>query len=108
MAEATGQSRLEKNSVHSVCPIISVCEPPSRSGMTNSPTIGMKQSSTPAATPGSDSGSVTSQKARAARAAEIGGGLQQRLVHLFERGVERQHHERQIGIDHADIDRGVG
>ncbi len=63
MADATGQSRLEKNSVHSVCPIISVSEPPSRSGMTNSPQTGMKHSSAPAATPGSDSGTVTRQKA---------------------------------------------
>ena len=31
--------------------------------MTNSPTIGMKQSSAPAAMPGSDSGRVTSQNA---------------------------------------------
>ena len=31
--------------------------------MTNSPTIGMKQSSAPATTPGSDSGTVTSQNA---------------------------------------------
>src|SRR5690606_439505 len=36
-AEATGQSRLLKNSPHSVLPIISVSEPPSRSGITNSP-----------------------------------------------------------------------
>ena len=33
--------------------------------MTNSPTMGMKQSSAPAATPGSDSGNVTSQNAPA-------------------------------------------
>ena len=31
--------------------------------MTNSPTIGMKQSSAPATMPGSDSGTVTSQNA---------------------------------------------
>src|SRR5262245_18401613 len=60
-AEAMGQSRLEKNSVHTLWPIIGVSEPPSRSGMTNSPTMGMKQSSAPANTPGSDSGNVTSQ-----------------------------------------------
>ncbi len=61
MAEAAGQSLLPKNSIQIVCPIIGEREPPSRSGMTNSPTIGMKHSSTPASTPEDDSGSVTSQ-----------------------------------------------
>src|SRR5262249_42384421 len=61
LAEATGQSLFMKNSSHKVWPIISESDPASRSGMTNSPTMGMKQSSTPAPTPGSDSGNVTSQ-----------------------------------------------
>ena len=43
-----------------------------------------------------------------ARAAEVGGGFEQRLVQLFEAGVDRQHHERQVRIDDADVDRGVG
>src|SRR5205085_1746127 len=63
-AEATGQSRLPKNSSQSVCPIIDVLDEPSRSGMTNSPVIGMKQSSVPAMMPGSDSGTVTVKNAR--------------------------------------------
>src|ERR1700732_4718954 len=60
-AAAPGQSLLPKNSVQMVCPIIGACEPPSKSGMTNSPTAGMKHSSAPASTPGADSGNVTSQ-----------------------------------------------
>ena len=108
MAEATGQSLLAKNSIHSVCPIIRVSEPPSRSGMTNSPAIGMKQSSAPAATPGQRQRQRHQPERLPARTAEIGRRFQQRLVHLLQRGVERQHHERQIGIDDADIDRGVG
>ena len=107
-AEATGQSLLAKNSVQSVWPIISVCEPPSRSGMTNSPTIGMKQSSAPATTPGARQRQRHQPERLPARAAEIGRGFEQRFVELFQRRVERQHHERQIGIDDADIDRGVG
>src|SRR5260370_940017 len=63
-AAATGQSLLVKNSSHSVWPIIIELEPASRSGMTNSPTIGMKHNSAPAPTPGKDSGNVTSQNAR--------------------------------------------
>src|SRR6218665_551726 len=63
MAEATGQSLLVKNSSHSVWPIINAFDPASRSGMTNSPMIGMKQSNAPAPTPRRDSGTVTSQNA---------------------------------------------
>src|SRR4029077_158974 len=62
-AGAPGQSLLVKNSSHSVCPIIIEPEPARRSGMTNSPTIGMKHNSAPAPTPGSDSGNVTIQNA---------------------------------------------
>ncbi len=43
-----------------------------------------------------------------ARATEIRGGFEQRLVHLLEARIKRQHHERQIGIDDADEDRGIG
>ena len=50
-ADATGQSLFWKNSVHKVWPIINAFDPPSRSGMTNSPAIGMKHSSAPAKTP---------------------------------------------------------
>src|SRR5436309_1392214 len=63
-ADATGQSRLPKNSSHKTCPIIEVDDEPSRSGMTNSPTIGMQQSRQPATMPGSDSGTVTVKKVR--------------------------------------------
>src|SRR3546814_3881313 len=62
-AEESGQSRLLKNSLHSVLPIIRVSDPPSRSGMTNSPTAGMKTRKQPAMMPGSDSGTVTNQNA---------------------------------------------
>ena len=62
-AEDSGQSRLLKNSDHSVLPIISVSEPPRRSGMTNSPVAGMKTRKHPAITPGSASGNVICQKA---------------------------------------------
>ncbi len=63
-AEAAGQSRLAKNSVQMVLPSIRVDEPPSRSGITNSPTMGMKQSRAPAARPGRERGKVTRQKAQ--------------------------------------------
>src|SRR6185369_445833 len=64
-AEAAGQSRSAKNSVQMVRPSIKVFDPPSSSGITNSPTIGMKQRRAPAATPGSESGKVTRQNAPA-------------------------------------------
>src|SRR5690606_14610647 len=66
-ADETGQSRLAKNSNQSVLPIISVSEPPSRSGITNSPVAGMNTRKQPASTPGSDSGKVICQKARKGR-----------------------------------------
>jgi hypothetical protein len=65
----------------------------------------MKTRRQPATTPGSDSGKVIFQKALDRRAAEILGRLDQSLVHLFQRRIERQDHERQVGIDDADIDR---
>src|SRR6516165_6837009 len=61
-AEATGQSRLLKNSSHSTLPIINVSGPPSRSGMTNSPMAGINTRSEPAAIPGKVSGKITPRK----------------------------------------------
>src|SRR5262245_4207653 len=55
-AEASGQSPLVKNSSHSTLPIIRLRVPPSRSGMTNSPTAGMNTIRQPAMTPGIESG----------------------------------------------------
>ena len=107
-AEASGQSALVKNSSHSTLPIISVSVPPSRSGITNSPTAGMKTSRQPATMPGSDSGRVTVRKAGERPGAEIGRRLEQAPVELLQRGVERQHHERQVGIDDAEMDRPFG
>ena len=62
-AAAMGQSLLPKNSSHNTRPIISVCGPPSSSGMTNSPTQGMNTSMVPAMIPLLDSGTVMRQKA---------------------------------------------
>jgi len=49
-------------------PIISESEPANRSGITNSPTMGMKHSKQPAPTPGNDKGNVTSQNAASGEA----------------------------------------
>src|SRR5690606_28478702 len=71
-AEATGQSRLAKNSSHSTRPIINVSAPPKSEGMTNSPMAGIKTSMEPATTPGMDSGRMTVRsvvKGRAPRSA---------------------------------------
>src|SRR5699024_9818847 len=62
-AAATGQSRLPKNSSQRTRPIIRLSGPPSREGITNSPTAGMKTSREPAMIPGSESGRVTVTKA---------------------------------------------
>src|SRR6185437_12989763 len=55
-ADASGQSALVKNSSHRTLPIISVSVPPKRSGITNSPTAGMKTIKQPATMPASDNG----------------------------------------------------
>ncbi len=67
-AEAIGQSLLLKNSSHITRPIISVCGPPSSSGITNSPTQGMNTSMLPAMMPAFDSGTVIFQNATQAEA----------------------------------------
>src|SRR5690606_37652321 len=67
-AEAPGQLRRLKNSSQSTLPIISVCEPPSSSGITNSPITGMNTSMQPAMMPFFDSGTVTFQKLAKERA----------------------------------------
>src|SRR5688572_3763744 len=67
-ADATGQSRLMKNSSHSTRPIISVSAPPRSAGIVNSPTAGMKTSRQPPTMPGTDSGKVMSTKASHRRA----------------------------------------
>ena len=107
-AEATGQSLLVKNSSHSVWPIISELEPAKQIRDHEFADDGMKHSSTPAPTPGSDSGNVTSQNACHGGAPRSLGRLQQRRLHLGQRRVERQDHERQVGIDDAEIHRAVG
>ena len=61
--EATGQSRLEKNSSQRTLPIIIVSEPPNREGITNSPKAGMKTRKQPAIIPGFDKGAVINQNA---------------------------------------------
>src|SRR5690606_5640979 len=63
-AAAIGQSVLPKNSVHITRPIMRVLAPPSSSGITYSPTVGMNTSMAPAITPLRDSGRVIVRKAR--------------------------------------------
>ena len=59
-------------------------------------------------TPGSDSGTVIGPERFRRPRAEVLRRLDQRRVEPLERGVERQHHEGQIGVDDADIDRRRG
>ena len=60
-ADATGQSRFEKNSSHKTLPIISVFDPPKSDGITNSPKVGMNTKNEPAIIPLRDKGHVTNQ-----------------------------------------------
>lgn len=67
-AEATGQSRLLKNSCHSTRPIMMLSGPPSSSGITNSPTAGINTSMEPAIMPPLVSGTITWKKVFSGRA----------------------------------------
>src|SRR3546814_15445390 len=61
--EESGQSRLLKNSLHSVVPNIRVSDQPSRSGMTNSTTAGKKQREKAPMLTGRQRGTVIAQEA---------------------------------------------
>ncbi len=62
-AADNGQSRLLKNSCHRTRPIMVVLEPPNKSGITNSPTAGIKTSKLPVMMPGMVSGKVIRKNA---------------------------------------------
>ena len=68
---------------------MTVSEPPSRSGITNSPSAGMKTRNDPATTPGMESGTVRA-RTPPARRAEILRGLDQGRLDPIERRVEWQ------------------
>src|ERR1700760_2858914 len=57
-ADARGQSRFAKNSVHRLLPKVSVLGPPRSSGITNSPSAGMKTRKKPEMMPLNDSGTT--------------------------------------------------
>src|SRR5690606_6833792 len=63
-AEATGQSRLMKNSSHSTLPIISGSGPPRRAGPTNSPAAGRKTRGERERSAGRERGRGTEMSAR--------------------------------------------
>ena len=61
-ALAIGQSRFTKNSSHIIFPKYNLSLPPNNSGITNSPTTGIKTSILPATMPGIDKGKITFKK----------------------------------------------
>ena len=62
----------------------------------------MNTSAEPEKMPGSDSGKVTRQKRVPGVRAQVLRRVEQRRVVLLQVGVERQDHERQVHVDHAD------
>ncbi len=61
-ALAIGQSLFTKNSSQIIFPKYSLSLPPSSSGITNSPTTGIKTNILPATIPGKDKGIITLKK----------------------------------------------
>ena len=59
IAEAVGQSRLEKNSFHITLPTVRTLLPPNKSGIMTSPIAGIKTSIEPAIIPDFDNGKIT-------------------------------------------------
>ena len=67
-ALAIGQSLFTKNSSQIIFPKYSLSLPPSSSGITNSPTTGIKTNILPATIPGKDNGIMTLKKVLKGRA----------------------------------------
>ena len=108
-AEATGQSLLVKNSSHSVWPIISELEPAKQIGNDEFADDRNEAQQHAGGDPRATTAEKSPAKTRGLREAPRSlGCLQQRRVHFGERRIERQDHERQIGIDDAEIHRAVG
>jgi hypothetical protein len=57
---------------------------------------------------GADDGQDHAAQRGEARGVEVVGGLEEPHVEAVERGVEREHHERQVDIGHADQRGRVG
>ena len=102
-ADDRGQSRLVKNSSYRVRPIMSESSPPSNAGMTNSPSAGMNTSRLPAMMPGRERGRVISRKTVQGPGAQVGSRFVQAVIQSLQVGVERQDHERQVGIDNPQV-----
>ena len=77
--------------------------------MTNSPMAGMNTSIEPAITPGMDNGNVMSRKVRHGGLPRSAAASSSEWSSFSKRREQRQHHERQVRIDDAEVDRkGLG
>ena len=72
------------------------------SGVTYSPTVGMKTRKKAAMTPGRLSGSVTRRNCCSRARVQVGGGVEQRRIDPLEGGVDRQRRERDPDVDEGD------
>ena len=106
-AAPNGQSFADLNWRSMTFAIIWLSVPPSRAGVRNEPSAGMNVMMTAETMPGIASGSITERMVRHCRSAEVEARLEIAAVHAVERGVQRQHRERQVHVDQPDEYGGV-
>ena len=86
-------------------PYIEPALPPTRSGVTYSPTVGMKHMKNPAITPGRLRGSDHPPEAPQRGRPEVGRGFEEGRVDPLQTGQDGQRHEWDPDVDEGDDDR---
>ena len=100
--EPNGQSRVPRKLSLIRLPTSQSSLPPRISGIANMPSTGMKTSAEPEKMPGQRQREGHAPEAVPGVGAQVLRRVEQRRVVLLEVGVERQDHERQVHVDHAD------
>ena len=100
--EPNGQSRVPRKLSLIRLPTSQSSLPPRISGIANMPSTGMNTSAEPEKMPGQRQREGHAPEAVPGVGAQVLRRVEQRRVVLLEVGVERQDHERQVHVDHAD------
>ena len=86
-------------------PYIVPLVPPTSSGVTYSPTVGMKTRKKAPMTPGMLSGRVTRRNCCSRAGVEVGGGVEDGRIDALQGGEHGQRRERDPDVDQGDRDR---
>ena len=96
-----GQSRALRNWSRMRLPTITVLPPPSSSGTTKLPRLGTNTKMQPVTTPGRVERQRHVEERPHRRGAEVGRRFAQLRVEPLDRGVQRQDHQGQVGVEQA-------